>query len=258
MKFFVDKVIILTTENKVTDKWKNRYLNFFSKNEVEFFVTKGVGATQNGGKIDESIGTILSHSSVDAVSKDILKNHLTIIQKCLENPDLKNIMILEDDAIFPKWNKEQWQRMETWLTNHENTWDIFFLGYCQWPVLLSFMVHRNVVKLMSPLTAHAYILNRKGMQKILQAMQVDLKRYEQHIDKIYASIPNFNKYGAFPMVSFQEKCPGLYLKACDKLGQRILFSTWCKWNEWISLLIPILLFILFIIVVYTISVRYFH
>ena len=257
MKFFVDKVIILTTENKVNDQWKSRYLKFFSENEVEFFVTKGVGATQNGGRIDESITTILSHTSVDPVSKDILKNHLRIIKKSLENPSTQNVMILEDDAIFPKWKQDQWRRMETWLMEHEKTWDIFFLGYCQWPLLMSFMVDWNVVKLTSPLTAHAYILNRKGMQKILHAMQVDPKRNDQHIDKIYASIPNFNKYGAFPMVSFQEKCPGLYLKACDKLGQRILFSTWCKWNEWICLLIPILFFILFTLLFYVIIIRYF-
>lgn len=257
MKFFVDKVVILTTENKVTDKWKKRYLDFFPENKVDFFITKGVGATQNGGNMDESLGTILSHQSIDAVSKDILKNHLKIIETSLQS-NVQNVMILEDDAIFPKWNESKWKRMESWLEKNKNTWDIFFLGYCQWPYMFSFMVHRNIVKLTSPLTAHAYILNRNGMEKILQAMQVEPKRHNQHVDKIFASIPHFNKYGAFPMICFQEKCPGLYLKACDKLGQRILFSTWCKWNEWISLLIPILLFLIFSIVVYVISIRYFH
>ena len=257
MKFFVDKVVILTTENKVSDTWKKRYLDFFSENTVDFFVTKGVGATQNGGNINESLLTILSHNSLDPVSKDILKNHLKIIENSLQDSNVKNVMILEDDAMFPDWNSEKWKRMESWLVRNENVWDIFFLGYCQWPLLFSFMVARDIVKLTSPLTAHAYILNRKGMEKIVHAMQIEPKRYEQHIDKIFASIPHFNKYGAFPMVSFQEKCPGLYLKACDKLGQRVLFSTWCKWNEWISLFIPILCLIAFVIVVYIISIRYF-
>jgi hypothetical protein len=258
MKFFVDKVVVLTTEQKITDKWKSRYLDFFSENKVEFFVTKGIGATQNSGNIDESLSTILRHNSSDAVSRDILKNHLAIIQKSIDDRTIQNVMILEDDAIFPNWNNKKWNRIETWLQKNNNTWDIFFLGYCQWPYLFSFMVHQNIVKLTSPLTAHAYILNRSGMEKIKYAMQMEPQRKNQHIDKIYASIPHFNKYGAFPMVSFQEKCPGLYLKACDKLGQRVLFSTWCKWNEWLSFMIPIFLFLMFIILVYWISIKYFH
>ena len=89
------------------------------------------------------------------------------------------------------------------------------------------------------------------MYKILKTIEKNHNVNKLHIDKLYTKIKRFKKLGIFPMVSFQEKCPGLYLKACDKMGVRVLFSTCSKWNQWISVIIPfIVLFLIYYFIFY--------
>ena len=40
------------------------------------------------------------------------------------------------------------------------------------------------------------------------------------------------------MIAYQDKDPSLYTKACDKLGIHVEFNSFCKFNEFVSLLIP--------------------
>jgi hypothetical protein len=247
MKISVDKVVVLTLE-KNEKKIKNKFDPLFPKKQLEYYITKGVGTTQNDGTMNSSLWKIMCHDTIDKISIDIFKNHVNIIKKCFHNPNIQTVLILEDDAYFPNWDQVKWNKTEQWLQQNPQRWDIFFLGYCNWPTMWSKITTRNIVKLSSPLTAHAYILNKNGMFKILKTIEKNPHCKKMHIDKLFTKIPKFYKYGSFPMVSFQEKCPGLYLKACDKMGVRVLFSTCCKWNEWVSVILPIIVYLFLLVI----------
>lgn len=240
IKISVDSIYVLGLQKYETETY-NAFKSILPLNKTNFIFKEGVGNTHNDGKMQSSLWNILNHNTIDAVSKDIFKNHISIIRNVYYNSKEETILILEEDARFPKWNQIKWNRIEKFLRENKDSWDIFYLGYCNWPFVSSIMITKDVVKVSSPLTLHAYILNRAGMKKILSTLEKSKMNYHNmHIDKFFLKIPNFRKYAAFPMISFQEKCPGLYLKACDKMGLRILFSTFCRFNEYISLLIPIL------------------
>ena len=245
MKLFVDKVVVLGLE-KNQEHIKKKFSKVFKQNKVDYFITKGVGTRQNDGQVDASYWSILNHNATDEISKDIFKNHIEIIKRAYEDQSIKNILILEDDAEFKNWDQKRWENVETFLKLYQEEWDIFYLGYCNWPYLWSYFIRPSILRLSSPLTAHSYILNRKGMYKILKTIEKNPQCRNMHIDKLYTKIPRFKKLGLFPMVCFQEKCPGLYLKACDMMGVRVLFSTYSICNQWISILIPIFIFFLFL------------
>jgi hypothetical protein len=238
LKIFVNRIYVLGLQKNETEI-HSAYKSILPLEKTQMVLKEGVGNSQNDGKMESSLWKILNHSTIDAVSRDIFKNHISIIREAYENTTNETVLILEEDARFPNWNQKKWDNIENFLTKYPTSWDIFYLGYCNWPYFSSLMVTKNVVKVSSPLTAHAYILNRNGMAKILTTFEQQKDFYSNmHIDKFFLEIPKFRKYAAFPMVSFQEKCPGLYLKACDKLKCRILFSTFCKINEQISTIIP--------------------
>lgn len=234
----VDKNFVLGLKKKETEI-RSYFDKHFPSEKLIYHFTEGVGAQHNDGQVTSSLWDILCHNTIDKVSIDIFKNHIAMIEQAYKDDTVQHALFLEDDARFPSWNASKWQRIESWLQNHR--WDIFYLGYCNWPYPWSTFVTKDIVQISSPLTAHAYILNRTGMAKILSTVDRNPHyRDTVHIDKLFTMIPSFQKYGMYPMASFQEKCPGLYLKACDKLKVRILFKTCCQWNEQFSVIFPIL------------------
>lgn len=248
MNIEVSKISVLGLE-KNEKKIEEKFNGLFPTRKVDYYITKGVGTTQNDGTTYSSFWNILNHNTVDKISMDIFKNHIAIIKRAWEDERVDTILVLEDDAMFPDWNQERWNKVWYWLTENKEKWDIFYLGYCNWPKLWSVFVTSSIIKVKSPLTAHGYILNRNGMYKILKTLERNPHCSRMHIDKFFIKIPRFEKLSIFPMVCFQEKCPGLYLKACDKVNVRILFSTCCKWNERISIVVPFLtLMIIFYII----------
>jgi hypothetical protein len=249
LKIFVNRIYVLGLQKNETEI-HSAYKSILPLEKTQMVLKEGVGNSQNDGKMESSLWKILNHSTIDAVSRDIFKNHISIIREAYENTTNETVLILEEDARFPNWDQKKWDNIENFLRTYPTSWDIFYLGYCNWPYFSSLMVTKNIVKVSSPLTAHAYILNRNGMAKILTTFENQNNLYaNMHIDKFFLKIPNFRKYAAFPMVSFQEKCPGLYLKACDKLKCRILFSTFCKVNELISIIVPYLSIFTFTLII---------
>ena len=77
-----------------------------------------------------------------------LESHLALIAYAKKR-QLKNILILEDDVTFDKEAIEQ-----TSITLPED-WQMFYLGY---HVNKGYRVKDNVMKLMSALTTHSYLL----------------------------------------------------------------------------------------------------
>ena len=253
---FVDKVSVLGLTKHET-KIKTYFDSIFHKDQLNYCFKPGVGANSNDGQMTSSLWSILNHNTVDRVSKDIFQNHIEMIRNAYMDPTVKYLLMLEDDARFPQWDQTKWDEIQTWLVSNTTQWDIFYMGYCNWPCLWSIFMTRYIVKVSSPLATHSYILNRRGMYKILSWLDKNPSCSKLHIDKYFLQIPHFQKLAAFPMVSFQETCPGLYLKACDKLKVRVLFSTCCKWNERVSVLVPIIFVFLFVfLILYTVNKQF--
>ena len=159
------------------------------------------------------------------------------------------VLFLEDDALFTPISVEKERRLQEWMLKNTKKWDIFFMGYCPWPVLSTMMVHRDVVRVFTPVCAHAYVLHRKGMEKMLMFLENPDHR-KWHFDKIFNKIPNFRKYAAFPMISFQEVGPALYTKAIDRVGVNLSFTTLCRGMEFVSLLLPVIILLLLVYFVF--------
>jgi hypothetical protein len=250
--FFGEKIYVLGLESKDTPDWRKNFDSFIPNDKLEFCIKKGAKNPKNEGKMDCSMLEILNHSNINNVSMDIFKNHIDIMKNALQS-NYNCVMILEDDASFPNWNEQKWQKIQNWLSSNKN-WDIFYLGYCSWPSLFSILVNRDIVRLFAPLCLHGYIINKQGIQKILE--QLEMKDYAKlyHVDKYIGYKAPLKKFGAFPMICFQKECPALYLKACDKMGVRFQFKNFCRLNEWMSVGIPfILFFVIFLIVLFTIK-----
>lgn len=246
ISFYGDKIYVLGLECNDNIKWRQKFIDYFDKDKLFFYIVKGVSNKINDGREKDNLWDIYKHSSTSAVSQDIFDNHIGIY-KHARYYNYKNIMILEEDIFFPDWDKNKtlvWENTQNWLQN--NKWDIFYLGYCNWPIPISFFRTKNILKLISPLCLHSYILNSDSIDKILNHTQQNQLDQDIHIDKMINSIPGFTKYGMYPMIGFQEKLPALFKKGCKKMNINFSFIKFCKYNETISIIIPMVLVLIFI------------
>lgn len=249
MIYNVDKIFILgllKNKPKIEKKFNSIFHDKRFYGKLDYYLVPGVGSATNDGLYDTSLWSIINHKSIDNISQDIFKNHVDIYRKSKEMK-YRRVLILEDDAIFRgEKNKYQVDFINSYIQNDKN-YDVFYLGYVNWPILWTSFVHPFIVKPFCPLTAHAYVINQKGIDKILNLLEQNPSLKNYHIDKLLANQPSIEKKAAFPMISFQEKDPSLYLKACDKIGIYIDFIKFSRINENISIYIPILLYFLFIL-----------
>jgi hypothetical protein len=238
----IDNIYILKLKKNDTNELEKNIKSIFPNKNYELFEVDGNTTNRNEGSINLSLWKILNHNFVDDVAKDITKNHIAMIRQAYM-ANYNYVLFLEEDARIENINKKKWDRVNKWLST-KNKWDIFYFGYCNWPILFSFFITRDIIRLYSPLAAHSYILNRRGMQKILNYTENGNKNMNIHIDKMFSILPNFHKYAIFPMISFQSKDPALYTKACDKMNINISMKTLCKTIQYLSLFLPILFIIL--------------
>lgn len=253
-QFFGDKIFILGLEKNDTKEWRKYYQEHLPNEKIQFWIEKGTSYTKNDGELKTNLGSILNFNICNPVSENIFQNHVKILRHMREKK-YSSIMVLEDDATFPKWCEKKWNRVQSWLMNHKQ-WDICYLGYCQWPKMISTFVSSDIVKLSTPLTTHAYIISNSGMQKFLNYYESHPNLEKTiHIDKALHQTPKMQKYGVFPMISFQKTCPALYVKACDQMNVRVYFSTCCKVNEIISVLLPFLFILILVLISYSVLTR---
>lgn len=250
MFYNLDKIFILgLIKNKEQIEKKFSSMFPYHTKKLEYFLVPGIGSNQNDGCYDSSLLSILKHNTVDNISRDIFKNHVAIYKKA-KTENLNRIMILEDDAVFSDnipYNQKN--TINRWIK--ENTkYDILYLGYCNWPWIMSTFQNLFIVKPYSPLTLHAYIMNKKGIDKVLSIIENNSSLNKLHIDKLFQQEKTINKYAVYPMIAFQEKDPSLYTKACDKIGIYLNFKSFCRFNEIISLLLPIFMTIFICIFFY--------
>lgn len=211
----------------------------------EFFRVKGVQNKQNNGKGELSVSQIMAHNAPDEISNDIYLNHIGMIRDAYEQ-GLDRVLFLEEDARFEaSIDKNQLKNIKHFLKTKE--WDIFYLGYCPWPYVISFPVSQNIVRIPSPLLAHAYILSRTGMEKILQYHETHIlpKQKYFHFDKVLAEI-SMTKMGTYPSICFQKKDPGLFKEVKKTMKLPFHFKTLCRFLEHLALLWPILILLILI------------
>lgn len=254
--FYGDKIYILGLEKKDSPKWRLEFESKVPKDKIKFFIGKGIQNPKNDGSFDTSLKSIMNFEICDAVSKDIFQNHVKILEDAYKR-NYSTVMVLEDDAIFPNWNTEKWNRVQRDLQKHRGNWDMCYLGYCQWPFFLSTFYTRDLIRIKTPLTTHAYIITRTGIEKFLNYYKATPNlESKYHIDKAFHKTPMMKMVGVFPMIAFQKTCPALFVKAFDKLNCRMLFSTFCRINEWVCVLAPFFfLLILSLIIFYLLKTR---
>lgn len=249
---FLNHVHVLTLKNKDHTLLHKRYEALFPS-RYTLFEVEGTVKSTNGGDIGSSLWKIVQHKEADATALDITHNHWNMIREA-HSKGLDNVLFLEDDALFTPISPEKEARLQQWMLRHPHKWDIFFMGYCPWPMVVSMMVTRDVVRVYTPVCAHAYVLNRRGMEKMLHFLETPENR-SWHFDKIFNMIPTFRKYAVFPMLSFQEIGPALYTKAVDQIGVSMHFTTLCRTLEWVSLLIPMVILGILVMMVLQLQVK---
>ena len=238
----LDKIYVLKLKKSDGSDMTKHLNQYFPKTLYEFFEVEGKTVNKNEGAININLWKIMKHDYIDEIVLDITKNHIEMIKKAYDN-DYNCVLFLEEDArIESTGSSQKLKRINTWLQTNKK-WDIMYLGYCNWPYLVSFFITRDIVKVWSPVAAHSYILNRRGMQKILHYTEYGKTNINCHVDKMYTKIPNLQKYAIFPMISFQNKDPALFVKACDLCNIKISMKTASIMIQYISLLLPILLIV---------------
>lgn len=250
MQFYGDKICVLCLKKNFNASFQDNFKQFV--NPIEYEIIEGVKNPINEGHVNVNLWQILNHATTDPVSCDIFRNHLSIIRKYFQE-GARTAFIMEEDARFPDMNANRmavWEKANQWMKVNETKWDIFYFGYCCWPVLASFWTTNNIVRLPTPLCAHAYVMNRSGMEKVLNYLEGPDFQSGIHIDKLYVKIPTMRKYGCFPMLSYQEHSPALYVKACDILNKDVTFKSFCQFNERLCLSIPFIFLALFFIILY--------
>jgi hypothetical protein len=195
---------------------------------------------------NSSLLQLFSHNSWDETSENIYQNHLSTIERgILENR--KNIVVLEDDAeIILKPNKLK--KLVKWLDNNE--WDIFFLGHCCWPPI-SIYINNDILKPMYPLLAHAYVINGKSMQKVLNSFRSYKKT---HFDKIFC-LSKFNMYACFPSIAFQKKPPAIFKEISDRLNTNINFNSICYTTERLAIILPFIILFITVFILYRLIIN---
>ena len=211
----VDKIIVLgLLKNKSTIETK--FQNIFNEKnfqKTEFYLVPGVGSRMNNASMNAKLPDILRHTATNKISEDIFYNHIDIVKKYYEknDTDSNRILILEEDCEFDtsrcSSHEKNQKKITDFLVNPASSWDVLFLGYTNWPLPFSRPVidracPLNLIIPFSPLTAHAYILNRTGMEKILQAafpylearQSASLANHPPHIDKFYASLASLKNW----------------------------------------------------------------
>jgi hypothetical protein len=206
------------------------------KDRIFFLIIPDQGRKTHNVSSSAGLMDIITHNVMDETSLDISNNHMIMIRWAYEN-GYNRVLFLEDDAVFETTDESIIRRLGAWMDTHE--WDIFYMGYCPWPIVISVPVAINIVRIISPYTSHSYILNRTGMVKIL----ANPPRNKIHIDKHFAIIPNLIKMGIYPSICFQSKNPALYDEAVKRLRLPLSFRMMSKTLEITAIMWPICLIV---------------
>ena len=217
---FIEKTFVMTTGDGYDISQHLHHIGL--KHQIMRFPS--VGHTNNVAGKSLTMWNILCHDMTDHVSDRIATNHILLLQKAYQE-GANNVLILEDDARFETpLCPDKLARIQDWLLHHE--YDLFYFGYCPWPLPFSFLITRDIVRIVSPYTCHAYMVSRTGMKKILDYIgDRDIHHLGIHYDKLLNDISGLHKFGTYPNLNFQNKDPALYKEGIRKLFPKDVYPS---------------------------------
>jgi len=202
----------------------------------------------------------LSENMMDEVSDNIFDNHVNMIRAAYHESSDPWVLFLEDDARFDKsmFSTEVAEDVVQFLQS--GAADVMLLGLIPfWKgvgVPLATYSSRSVVRHWTmTLCAHAYILTRPAMQKILALAEARKdsgnKIPRMHFDMAFHYL-GLRVYSACPMVCFQNRDPALYQRFQTMMPVLQFFSfrqmSTCLYR--IAILLPMVLVVLLMICLY--------
>jgi GR25 family glycosyltransferase involved in LPS biosynthesis len=141
------------------------------------------------------------------------RSHRTIVEDA-KNRNLKNIIIMEDDAVFYNGgSKPAIEIIEGALDelNKIPDWDLFFLGGIIIDEELNPLIGNHLLRVEKCLTTHAWTINRRCYDHVLR-YQPDI---DSPIDGCLGNHTGLNKYLAYPLACLQRPH---HLSDCDLTG----------------------------------------
>tara|TARA_B110000037_G_C17024757_1_gene466876 strand:+ start:234 stop:1016 length:783 start_codon:yes stop_codon:yes gene_type:complete len=127
-------------------------------------------------------------------------SHCKLLEK-IQNENIKYALILEDDVIIPKNFKKQIKNILNYLPNE---WDLLYLGGCniKGKLINKYFIKPTINNNLYNLCAHAYIINKKSINKILKI----IKPMTIPIDnQLRDNFKNINVYFVNPNIIIQNK-----------------------------------------------------
>lgn len=190
----------------------------------------------NDGGGGKSMRQVAAHALCDATCANIRENHMLLVRRAY-NAGLTSVVVLEDDCEFTlPFNAAKLARIVRWL--QLNDWDLFFFGQVPFPQVWATPRTVDVIRVGTPLLAHAYALSRSGMRKVLK-----LEHINSHIDKIYASAGGLRKFASFPSMAYQSVPPALF----RSLKLPLEFNSVARTLELIAVAAPALLMVVLLL-----------
>ena len=134
--------------------------------------------------------------------KNLCKNHLHIIKNAYKQ-GFDNVLVFEDDARFiDNLDNNKVDRIIKWMKKRKK-WDVLFLGAIAFPYPIILPVTRDIGRCDCPTEAHAYILSKSGMNKILGMKETN------HFDFMLQKYLD-DKYICIPSICNQNKSPAMF------------------------------------------------
>jgi len=256
---YFDKIYVLTDDLEKLEGIKNNleYVGMTKYEIVEFENVKEVEDDIDKAIVEDNIYDIRTRMGIiNMVSNQICNKRcqhqkskmIEIIQESYEK-GYENILILRDDCRFNiTANYHKLLKMVDWMGKHE--WDIFYLGYGQWPMMLSFLVTDSVLKLCSPRGTYAYSLSKTAIYKLNMMLNYNDFEYNEKygLNKIYND-NRFSKYGIFPTVCYGSDSESLD-KIYEKYNVLLDLKTVNRASEYISVIVPFIVCLMVCVIVY--------
>jgi len=122
------------------------------------------------------------------------RSHLDALKKA-KAEGAKNVLIFEDDVIFPQ-NSESVKHFEQAMQELPENWDLLFLG-CDFRLPPDrYTTHLDRVH--SALCLHAYAINAKAFDGLIKALEDGLQEEQViPVDHVYLNVLEQNTYQAF-------------------------------------------------------------
>ena len=209
---YFDKALCLTTTNATDLETVTQGFKMVGLNHVKLCpVAPRIGI--NRARPENTLLDILKYkdNTTTSVTREVAKNHISLIQKAYDDPETKVLLLLEDDACFdPVMTTRYLPRIVQWMK--KSHWTAFNFGAIAFPYI---PVRSGVGLARRPLLMHAHALTREGMLRVLRAFCHDPT---QHLELLVSNAMDGRMtHVAMPPICFQLRPPAMFQHGIEKL-----------------------------------------